>query len=387
MPAPPLHRRVIYAAIAAVGALWIAECGARQAGRPPDGPALVLHGSGESYPAFTRFDETLGWRQIAGAVDQDPVFGDWMALWGLPDQGRGEVRTNARGFRDDPIIPAQPGHARVLVLGDSSVWGSGVPQTERFTERLEVLLAPRDVAVLNSGVPGYSTWQSLAILRESADLEVDGVIVYNLISDMGGVRGAPDDLWFASPTRQRGTLMMRASALYGWLRFAVFQVRERQHVSRDPTPHTRVHVSQYRQNLRTIAAEAARQGAWVVGVVPPIRTDVAPSGVEDARPYSASDAAGRTKLSAELDALDSQPSASGKVQDFRRAMTLEMYAAGAPVVDGPVAFAAALAQQPENFVRERSLFVDEVHPSSAGHQVLAAAMLPVVAAQLDAKPD
>src|SRR5262245_30252165 len=72
-----------------------------------------------------------------------------------------EVRIIALGMRDRPRSAAKPaGVFRILVLGDSQLFGWGVGQEESFAPVLESLLAARDphrFEVLNAGVPGYNT--------------------------------------------------------------------------------------------------------------------------------------------------------------------------------------------------------------------------------------
>ena len=73
-----------------------------------------------------------------------------------------DVRINSSGFRgpDYHLEDHQP-RKRVVVLGDSFVWGYGVEEEEMFTSRLDTLLP--DVQVFNLGVSGYSTDQELLL--------------------------------------------------------------------------------------------------------------------------------------------------------------------------------------------------------------------------------
>lgn len=75
--------------------------------------------------------------------------------------GRGDVRTNAEGLRDDrPFTTAVAGATRILAVGDSITFGFGVDQGDSFPARLERALNARDgaapVEVVNAGVNGYS---------------------------------------------------------------------------------------------------------------------------------------------------------------------------------------------------------------------------------------
>lgn len=373
-------RRAAFAATTTLALLGLAECAGRVAGAPPEGPALVLESTGERWPAFTRPDPALGWRQEPGVSSMDPVWTQWDRRFDLGRPGAGTVRTNARGWRDDGVPAEKPAGQRwVLALGDSSVWGSGCPAEERFTERLEAALAPRDVQVWNSAVPGYSSWHARTVLAETADLPLDGVLIYNMVSDMGDARGVPDDLWFSSPARQRGTAVLLHSRMYGWLRFWVFRLRAAQRLDRDPEMKLRVHVSQYARNLRALVEAARARGRFVVGIVPPLRLDVT-TGLP---PYMPGDAAGRAAMQARLAELAARPSADAGPTDYRMAMVLTLGELGVPVVDGPAALTAAQAAEPARYVREDQLFVDPVHPSSEGHRLLGEAIAPVLAGVLD----
>ncbi|TMA33058.1 MAG: hypothetical protein E6J87_11250, partial [Deltaproteobacteria bacterium] len=74
-----------------------------------------------------------------------------------------QVHTDAAGFRAAPDAPASHVRSapyRILVVGDSFAFGWGVEDGETFAAVLERRLArERPVAVINAGVPGYSTDQ------------------------------------------------------------------------------------------------------------------------------------------------------------------------------------------------------------------------------------
>jgi len=353
--------------------LGLAELGSRVAGAPPTGPQLVLEAGGERWPAFTRGDPVLGWRQERGISNHDPIWLQWNRQQGLGRPEDGRVETNERGWRDDPVPPIRPPGARwVLALGDSSVWGSGCPAGARFTEQLETQLAAGAVEVWNAAVPGYSTWQARAVLDETDDLPLDAVLIYNMVSDMGAARGLPDDLWFSSPARQRGAALLSRSRLYGWMRFWVFRARAQQRLARDPDMQIRVHVAQYRRNLEWLVERARDRGLAVVGVVPPLRQDLEHAPAR----YAPRSAAERVELARGLAALSGMPSTEAQTVDYRRAMVLTLDALDVPWVDGPQAFIdareAGAAESPP-------LFVDPVHPSERGHGILADAIAPVLA--------
>ncbi len=92
-------------------------------------------------------------------------------------------RTNALGFRDVERAPERvPGSLRILCLGDSCTYGTGVRLADSWPQRLEELLAThfddRVVEVINGGVPGYSSDQGLTFLdRWQSILDPDLVMI------------------------------------------------------------------------------------------------------------------------------------------------------------------------------------------------------------------
>jgi lysophospholipase L1-like esterase len=87
------------------------------------------------------------------------------------------VRCNSRGLRDtEHDYPKPPDTRRIVVLGDSFVWGYGVEMEEMFSKQLERQLGDGDAdgnadgdasrwETINLGVNGYSTVQELVRLE------------------------------------------------------------------------------------------------------------------------------------------------------------------------------------------------------------------------------
>ncbi len=90
---------------------------------------------------------------------------------------------NRLGFREREFeVPKPEGVYRVMVLGDSFTWGAGLAEEDRYTNRLEELLAARHpgqrVEVLNFGVSGGPTVRERDILREHVDaVDPDLVVI------------------------------------------------------------------------------------------------------------------------------------------------------------------------------------------------------------------
>lgn len=89
-----------------------------------------------------------------------------------------EYRINAEGMRSDRIHarPKPAGVRRALCLGDSVLFGLGVPIEEVFSSKLEAALPGCEV--MNSGVGGYSTYSERIWLEtRGATYQPDDIIV------------------------------------------------------------------------------------------------------------------------------------------------------------------------------------------------------------------
>lgn len=97
------------------------------------------------------------------------------------------VQTNRLGFREkDYPVQRHAGLGRIVVLGDSYTFGTGVEFEQTYAKRLEAALARagRPHEVINFGVPGYNTTVELATWREvAARYQPDLVIVGYVLND------------------------------------------------------------------------------------------------------------------------------------------------------------------------------------------------------------
>ena len=107
---------------------------------------------------------------------------------GSPDRNRDGLR-GPEVERHKP-----PGVVRILCLGGSTTYGSGLTAEEAYPARLGALLAPlaapgtdgggRRYEVLNCGVPGYSTAESLIDLElRLLEFEPDAIVIYHGVND------------------------------------------------------------------------------------------------------------------------------------------------------------------------------------------------------------
>ncbi len=96
------------------------------------------------------------------------------------------IQINGHGFRDDEFTTKND-KRRLLMLGDSVVFGAGVRKEERLTESLEKQLNESDVAVelLNLGVNSYSFEHYLTLAQMNfLELEPDFVLMGFTLNDL-----------------------------------------------------------------------------------------------------------------------------------------------------------------------------------------------------------
>ncbi|MFT7625116.1 MAG: hypothetical protein ACI9WU_004307, partial [Myxococcota bacterium] len=89
------------------------------------------------------------------------------------------VRISDQGVREDReyAVPKPAETRRILMLGDSFVFGSGVEAAETFSDRFEVERG--DLEVINMGVPGYNSGHAVALLEaRGISFEPDGVVLF-----------------------------------------------------------------------------------------------------------------------------------------------------------------------------------------------------------------
>lgn len=107
-----------------------------------------------------------------------------------PGYERDGIRHNSLGYRGDEITVPKPKEVyRIAILGGSTTYTEFVRDNKKtFPALLEKLLnqqsAGRRIEVVNAGVPGYSTFESLGNLCfRVLDLEPDLVIIHHGVND------------------------------------------------------------------------------------------------------------------------------------------------------------------------------------------------------------
>lgn len=253
-----------------------------------------------------------------------------------PGVGDEIISTNAQGLRSPQIPFRKPaGVTRVLLLGDSSFYGHNLAEDSTLRACLERRLSqgrpPGAVQVINGAVPGYTTSQGLLLLKEiGLRYHPDLVVV--------GFNNDPSLDWMADRDRMEpegAALELRRvlfqSELYLWLRKEILaQKTLRSPLFSHSLPLTpRVSREDYQANLRALIETSRKAGARVILVDMP--ANIPPGGYPPNQAY----------------------------RQILRRVAGEL---GVPVADALAVFGGG---------GRRGLFLDNMHPSAAGQELLA----------------
>jgi GDSL-like Lipase/Acylhydrolase family len=133
------------------------------------------------------YDGTKGWFHATSTKAE--------SYFGGPD--RGMVRINSLGLRGGEPGLEGSGTLRILVFGDSYVFGVGVDEDHLFTTHLERLLEPyfvNGLEVVNMGIAGYSTDQELILWRELG-VQLDPDVVILVVCDNDYLANSENFAW------------------------------------------------------------------------------------------------------------------------------------------------------------------------------------------------
>lgn len=163
-------KRKIYALTVLVLFLGSLELGSRVL--HADHPELFTLTYGESY-MFP--DENLLWKMLSGDYVENGV----------------DIHINSLGMRGPEIPRWKPKDTyRLFFLGDSSVYGDGVPEQGAFpfvSGKLLEATWKRPVEVANGSLPGYSSTQCLKLFDLYVDrIKPDAVVIATIWSDYTG---------------------------------------------------------------------------------------------------------------------------------------------------------------------------------------------------------
>ncbi|HLD29149.1 MAG TPA: SGNH/GDSL hydrolase family protein [bacterium] len=132
-------------------------------------------------------------RRVDNDLEKDFNREDSLLMWSLRpgyDDGEGYIKINSRGFRDREYKFKKDKRVfRILCLGDSTTWGYRLLLSETYHSLLEDRLnreygGKLRFEVINFGVTGYSTFQSLMQLQyRGLKYKPDIVTYYGLSND------------------------------------------------------------------------------------------------------------------------------------------------------------------------------------------------------------
>lgn len=211
--------------------------------------------------------------RFAGAIDPEMNMANWdrELLFKLPPDSDflGYYRTNGSGYRGRELGPRrEPGVFRILCLGDSCTFGLGVREDETFAAELQRLL---DVAydgrlrfeVANLGVTGYTSFQSRRqIERELPRLEPDLVVFLPTGLNDAGLAAGPSDRELA---RRQDSLGFRlgSTRLARCLGLGALDhvIPAEGFAARNPGGAPRVPVGEFAENLSDVADLCRAHGA------------------------------------------------------------------------------------------------------------------------------
>lgn len=115
----------------------------------------------------------------------------YLGYYPTPNYAKGLNRHNAQGYRGDKeiIVPKPQGVYRIVCFGGSTTYTADVKDhTKSYPTLLEKHLQEHgfnNVEVINSGVPGWCSWESLLNLPlRVLELEPDMIIVYHGVNDV-----------------------------------------------------------------------------------------------------------------------------------------------------------------------------------------------------------
>lgn len=288
------------------------------------------------------------------------------------------------------------GHPLVAVVGASSVHGSHYVAEQAFPARLQQRLGDRSARVLNLGIGGATSATLAGWAGRAGPLDAEGggpvdVLVIYYGHNEAAQLAALSALGGRSATTLRARLWARQSGLYSVLSTAL---RPPPATGGAPPGHPpdpallgALAAAQVRHNLGLLLGAARDAGAAAVVVLP--ATNLRFAHVERSEPgpdtlYAEAEALARQGQGAAAAALlqariDGGTSPRELVSPVRTALIEVAAAHGAVVVDAQAAF---LGRAPDG-VSPSGLFWDDLHPSAAGHEVLAGLLAPVVGELLD----
>lgn len=139
-----------------------------------------------------------------------------------PGYNNGNESINNLGFRGKNFSKIKsPSTFRIVALGGSTTYGTGVSNDDTYVVRLENILAQSiaNIEVINGGVSGYHTFHHLLRMPEIISLKPDLILLYSGWNDYGValVQGSK----YVKNTTQGSGVLYNPDTLSKWQRFFV----------------------------------------------------------------------------------------------------------------------------------------------------------------------
>jgi lysophospholipase L1-like esterase len=276
-------------------------------------------------------------------------------LWGMGPGVRSNAGTEAKisalGIREPvPEVPRPKGRQRVMIVGDSTFFGHGVPDDATMAAQLVGRLAERGIEAdtINGGIPGYSSEQTRMLLEEVGwKLEPTLLVIGNLWSDNNFDHFRDADLlrtrqvYLENPLSKSSLFRLLAGQLDRLRGGEEGRIVTWTRKSRLPKNGVRrVPLQRYAENLDAMVREASRRGIGVALLAP-----------------------------CNIHMATGQPADEEVWQPYFDAQLAVAKHHGLPRIESKVLMAGAAAAQ-----GGAALYVDEMHPSPAGNAVFAEAI-------------
>ncbi len=258
----PIYGKLITGTLGVLAALALAEVGVR----------LYSHVSRRD-TTTREFEADGGFR--APINQPDP----WLMWRVRPRASFKGIHINSRGFRGREFVNTKGARTcRIVAMGDSCTLGVGVAEEETYSAVLERTLAAKGgrfekYEVINAGVAGYSSLQGLRYLQRD---------IFGYTPDLVTVYFGLNDYLYASPERDRDRIvphpwMMRLDSLLSRSQlYRAVRAREQAWMARrgEYPPPRRVDLPEFRRNLVDIISAARKNRCRVLLLNLPLRPEI-----------------------------------------------------------------------------------------------------------------
>jgi len=216
-------------------------------------------------------------RRFSAIKEPDPDL-----LWRLKPNSQlsSNEHLNSRGFRTQEFeLQKKENSRRIIILGDSRSFGFGLEnKNEIYSERIQTYFSSQkknDVQVLNLSVIGYSSYQGLRLMDTMVSkMQPSQLIVWFGFNDLLYYHVTDQANATRSALFTSAEILMNQSYLYQWLRifFKMHLTPDKVDLEQNITP--RVPINDFRKNLISILEKSRILSCPVVFMISPVRKNV-----------------------------------------------------------------------------------------------------------------